>query len=96
MTRTWHAPLDDTAAPGPWINDPGRACAGTDTETFFPERSGGSPGEVARAKRLCARCPVQVECRDYAVNAMPRVWGVWGGTTEADRKRLRKTTGVAA
>ncbi|MCZ4515672.1 WhiB family transcriptional regulator [Streptomyces sp. ActVer] len=40
------------------------------------------------AERLCAGCPVVVECLAYAM-ADRRLSGVWGGTTEVERRRLR-------
>lgn len=35
------------------------------------------------AKEMCHKCPVRVQCRDYALST--RVTGIWGGTTEAER-----------
>lgn len=35
------------------------------------------------AKGICQRCPIRVQCRDYAEST--RVAGIWGGTTEAER-----------
>lgn len=37
------------------------------------------------AKRVCARCPVMVECREHAL-LMPEPYGVWGGLTAAERR----------
>lgn len=42
---------------------------------------------VAEAVAACLRCPVLTECRDYALAADERA-GVWGATTEADRRAL--------
>jgi Transcription factor WhiB len=36
------------------------------------------------AKRICAECPVQTECRDLA-RKNGEVYGVWGGETERER-----------
>lgn len=64
----------------------GRAlCKETDPEAFFPER-GGSTRE---AKRICARCEVREECRDYAMGNDER-FGVWGGLSERERRRLKR------
>ena len=57
-------------------------CRGTDPETFFPEK-GGSPRD---AKRICARCTVQDECRDTAL-ANGEAFGVWGGLSNPERRR---------
>ncbi len=60
------------------------ACAGLDTQLFFP-----SQGEsISEAKEICASCPVRVECADYALASGQR-FGIWGGTTERDRRRER-------
>jgi WhiB family redox-sensing transcriptional regulator len=49
------------------------AC-GTNPDLFFAE----SPLDVARAKELCAECPVRAACLAEAIErAEP--WGVWGG-----------------
>ncbi len=63
------------------------ACTQTDPELFFPEK--GNPSREARA--VCVRCPVRAECLTDAL-AQARVYGVWGGTTERERRRLTTTT----
>ena len=57
------------------------ACRGMDPEVFFPER--GDSRSIARAKEVCADCPVQVECLE--ANAMERS-GIYGGTTALERR----------
>ena len=43
----------------------------------------------AYAKAVCAACPVQTECQDYAVEHRP--WdGIWGGFTTSERKEYRE------
>lgn len=61
-------------------------CAQTDPEAFFPER-GASPRQ---AKKVCAQCPVQAECLDFALEHN-ETFGVWGGLTEKERRRLRRS-----
>jgi WhiB family redox-sensing transcriptional regulator len=39
------------------------------------------------AKAVCAACPVKEQCLEYALTN--REYGVWGGTTEAERRRIR-------
>jgi len=64
------------------------ACATADPELFFPiSYSGPAVSQVMRAKAVCARCPIQQECLRYALDAGP-IQGVWGGTTEEERRRL--------
>jgi WhiB family redox-sensing transcriptional regulator len=60
-------------------------CAQTDPEAFFPEK-GGSTRE---AKRICAGCEVRAECLDYAL-ANDERFGIWGGLSERERRRLRR------
>ncbi len=61
-------------------------CAQTDPEAFFPEK-GGSTRE---AKRICAGCEVKAECLEYALTQDER-FGIWGGLSERERRRLRRT-----
>jgi WhiB family transcriptional regulator, redox-sensing transcriptional regulator len=64
------------------------ACASADPELFFPiSYSGPALRQVARAKAICARCPIQQECLRYALDA-GSVQGVWGGMTEDERRLL--------
>jgi WhiB family redox-sensing transcriptional regulator len=40
-----------------------------------------------RAKEICSSCPVQTECRDYAIGIREQ-HGIWGGLTESERRTL--------
>lgn len=60
-------------------------CAQTDPEAFFPEK-GGSTRE---AKRVCLSCDVRDECLEYAL-ANDERFGIWGGLSERERRRLKK------
>lgn len=61
-------------------------------DAFFPEAS--EENQATRwAKESCAKCPLQVMCRDYAVSAVEE-YGIWGGTSPRERQRIR--SGVAA
>lgn len=60
-------------------------CAQTDFEAFFPEK-GGSTRE---AKRVCLTCEVRDDCLDTALKNDER-FGVWGGLTERERRKLKK------
>jgi len=68
------------------------ACRGVDTSMFFPER--GDMRAVKAAKKVCSGCCVKNECLDEAL-AMPTQTdiGVWGGTTQQERRALRKAAG---
>jgi WhiB family transcriptional regulator, redox-sensing transcriptional regulator len=64
------------------------ACASADPELFFPlAYSGSALRRVARAKAICARCPIRRECLSYALGA-GSIQGVWDGMTEEERRRL--------
>jgi WhiB family redox-sensing transcriptional regulator len=85
-TATGRAVFDGTVAGSMlWMLD--GACSGkSDPAIFYPEK-GQSP---ARAKALCESCPVRARCLEYAL-ALPgwEDWGVWGGTTETQRRVMR-------
>jgi len=66
------------------------ACSTADPDLFFPISSSGPAAHQAkRAKAICARCEIQRACLDYAIDAGP-IQGVWGGTTERERRLLRQ------
>jgi WhiB family redox-sensing transcriptional regulator len=60
-------------------------CAQTDPEAFFPEK-GGSTRE---AKRVCLTCDVRGDCLEYALQNDER-FGIWGGLSERERRKLKK------
>jgi WhiB family redox-sensing transcriptional regulator len=63
------------------------ACRDESVDLFITD--GGGPS--ARAKQLCARCPVRLHCLRYALSD-PDLVGYWGGTSERERRRLRKAS----
>jgi WhiB family redox-sensing transcriptional regulator len=62
------------------------ACRSASTSLFFPARGDAFSGAVAR--QLCKGCPVRGECLDYALG-FDELVGIFGGTSEAQRRRLR-------
>lgn len=58
------------------------ACRGLDVELFFPERGDDGAGAIA----ICARCDVREECLAFSMQIGARE-GVWGGTSERERRR---------
>ncbi|OSP28098.1 MULTISPECIES: WhiB family transcriptional regulator [unclassified Streptomyces] len=80
-------------------------CLREDPDLFFPIGSVSSGQVVVQtdeAKSVCRRCPVTEQCLAWAVLAGP-VEGIWGGTTEGERRaarrravRRRTTAGTAA
>lgn len=66
-------------------------CRGVDPELFFPER--GEPG--SKAKAVCwTLCPVRAECLAYALDNGEK-FGVWGGASERERRRMRRQRPLA-
>ena len=65
-------------------------CLGVDPDLFFPER-GASTRE---AKGVCRGCVVREECLEYAlVNG--EKFGIWGGLSERERRRIRRQRTLA-
>jgi WhiB family redox-sensing transcriptional regulator len=76
----------------PWAEQ--ALCAQIGGEAWFPEKGDVDDPKtnafsVSTAKKVCARCPVRTPCLDYALRNDER-FGVWGGTTERERRRLKK------
>lgn len=67
------------------------ACRGEDSSDFFApnyfERKEEKEAREAKAKSLCVRCPVRLECLDYALRAR-EPHGIWGGLNEVERRAL--------
>jgi WhiB family redox-sensing transcriptional regulator len=67
------------------------ACVGVKDVNWFPQsdkpggRSAAHLANVARAKAICAECPVKAECLEAALME-PMTYGIWGGTTAAERR----------
>lgn len=74
------------------------ACRGMDPEFFMP-----SVGKHGReAKQVCngrpatrnapaiAPCPVKQQCLDYCFSLPGPVVGIWGGTTERERRFIKR------
>jgi WhiB family redox-sensing transcriptional regulator len=60
-------------------------CAQTDPESFFPEKG----GSTRDAKKICSSCEVRSECLEYAL-ANDERFGIWGGLSERERRKLRR------
>jgi WhiB family transcriptional regulator, redox-sensing transcriptional regulator len=65
------------------------ACSGYPNTLFFPTSDGADDANVDRAKAVCAVCPVVEDCLEYALETNQRA-GIWGGTSEQERKSLRR------
>jgi hypothetical protein len=65
------------------------ACRGEPEELFFANMEAREPPDDAKA--ICDRCPVWVECLEFAQeNDLWDTWGTWGGTSHWQRRQLRR------
>jgi WhiB family redox-sensing transcriptional regulator len=64
------------------------ACVNEDPEIFFPYEPSLYLKQVKQAKEVCASCPLKMNCLAEAL--VEKHEGIWGGTTAADRGRIRK------
>lgn len=80
--------LSLTIASNDWRSE--AACRDTDPDLFFPVGTTGPAIEqIESAKAVCRQCCAQSECLEYAL-ATNQDSGIWGGTAEEERRRLRK------
>jgi WhiB family transcriptional regulator, redox-sensing transcriptional regulator len=64
-----------------WMAD--GKCADVPPSVFFPSDGVG----VEAARKICQDCPVRSQCLEYALaNRIDH--GVWGGTSERERRRI--------
>lgn len=73
----------------PWVVF--SACRDKDGDLFFPE----SRSQEREALAICATCPVQLDCLEYALEADIR-FGIWGGMTEKQRRRTARRGAIAS
>jgi WhiB family redox-sensing transcriptional regulator len=71
-------------------------CRGA-TDLFFPPNESTGRGcrkvnneRIALARAVCAACPVQSDCRAYALSQPDTLAGIWAGTSQRQRKRIRR------
>ncbi len=86
MALMWNRTVD-------WDNGDWRqmaACRTTEPELFFPVGSTGlAVDQIEAAKKVCGNCEALSPCLDFAL-ATNQESGVWGGTSEDERRKLRK------
>ncbi len=73
-------------------------CSKSDPDAFFPvEFLNDDPKakpvyrNEKEVKQICSTCPYQLRCLEYALKN-PIEQGIWGGTTEYERKKMRRGT----
>lgn len=71
-----------------WRTD--AACRDTDPDLFFPVgTTGPAIAQIAAAKEICTSCDAQGSCLEFALMTNQDS-GVWGGTSEEERRQLRR------
>ena len=63
------------------------ACIDADPDLFFSERT--DRGVYKEALAICAKCVVREDCLDWAIKKRSD-YGVFGGTTPDERRRIRR------
>ena len=66
-------------------------CRGADPDLFFPERG----ASTRTAKSICRECSVREECLEFAIVSSEK-FGIWGGLSERERRKIRKQRQIAA
>ena len=66
-----------------WYRD--ALCAQVDPDLWFPHKG----SNTVPAKLICQTCPVVEECLAYALANSER-YGIWGGYSERERRRLAR------
>jgi WhiB family transcriptional regulator, redox-sensing transcriptional regulator len=79
---------------GTWRTE--AACSTMDTLIFFPiGETGPAAPQVALAKKVCTSCPVREQCLEFAIATIQND-GIWGGTTEDERRLIKRARRAAA
>jgi WhiB family redox-sensing transcriptional regulator len=68
-------------------------CSKADPEMFFNQSYTSSRAgykQLREIKAMCNSCPYRVKCLQWALEHQER--GIWGGTTEAERKRIPRAS----
>lgn len=71
-----------------WRSD--AACRDTNPDLFFPVgTTGNAVVQIEQAKAVCLACPVVSECLEFALTTNQDA-GIWGATSEEERRKLRR------
>ena len=69
----------------------GANCKGANADLFFPERG----ASTRTAKSICRECVVRADCLEFAISTGEK-FGIWGGMSERERRKVRKERQIAA
>ena len=72
-------------------------CAETAPDIFFIDsEEGATPAQIYAgrklAKQICASCPYQIRCAEWAI-VKGETLGIWGGLTPRERSDIRRARG---
>ena len=86
MALTWSRSFE-------WDTEDWRAkasCRSIDPDLFFPVGTTGMAlSQIDQAKAVCRGCVSRQPCLEFAL-ATNQESGIWGGTAEDERRKLRK------
>jgi WhiB family redox-sensing transcriptional regulator len=69
---------------------PRALCSEFDAQLFFPVGvTGDAEAQITRAKSVCSRCPVSMQCLEFALRTNQE-YGIWGGRDEEERRVIRR------
>ena len=80
------------------------ACSGMDGDMFYDDMTvhesvteygyytSTAPKQHAMLRRICANCPVKVECAEFAIKH--ERFGFWGGLTAMERHSIRSMKNI--
>jgi hypothetical protein len=80
------------------------ACSGMDGDMFYDDMivsesakeygmyTSTAPKQHAMLRRVCANCPVKVECAEFAIKH--ERFGFWGGLTAMERHSIRSMNNI--
>ncbi|XVV39765.1 WhiB family transcriptional regulator (plasmid) [Streptomyces sp. CA-100214] len=88
IVRASYAPSADLPVNTDWRAR--SACRTEDPDLFFPlGNTGPALLQIQEAKAVCRRCPVMERCLQWALES-GQEHGVWGGTHEDERRRMKR------
>lgn len=70
-------------------------CTQIGVEHFYTEGDNSGWVNLDKIRAICATCPMQQPCLEWAL-AAPERYGIWGGTTERERTRIRRNRRMTA
>lgn len=69
-------------------------CRGMNPGDFYPTR--GDTATERAARSVCNGCVVRDQCLEYALTPPLEKFGIWGGLSEKERRRVRSALRVSA